>query len=622
MTQELKEVVRCVIHPGIGIARVGNSPDEYFVGPEVPWNTSHPGTNSRDAQHRIKRQAARFRIYALNREGKIVQELNASRADIQWTVHLANKKAAWYEFHLALNIPEAQGPPPLECRRRNAAYSGHDREKLVIDPGPRSISGRNKGPHLFDTGTFLGVPVPLGELRTDPDGNLLVLGGFGHSGTPVANNPAIALANNDGWYDDISDGTVTAKVVFRGRVLDVTSAWVIVAPPNYAPGINGMVTLYDVAYNAFLESNPDAVPRRVSFREHIHPIFQRLCDLQWVNRGFYLEFGWRSPGHLLDPSVLAKLADNSPHSNFLRFSVFKRFRNPDYLAMDESALPPIYGDGMNIPPLSPRQYLTVTKAQYAWLESWARGDFLSDWSPNGADTQLELADLPLEEQPRALDRAALENCLGGPFHPGYEAGWPMRVESIYSGLCRLKVGEPNRPSDFGEVLLPSTALAPDGPLCCSSPGDITRWMSVPWQADVAGCRFGFRRNADPPLPSPYLPTFWPARIPNHVLTRAAFRKIVGDALSERERIAAFEQRENWLRHLDANPRNPAKAISQSITLWSQFGLVVREDGPAAAPSLPRAIHAEAGSELDTRDGQQATPKANLEINPGAFQSPG
>jgi hypothetical protein len=31
----------------------------------------------------------------------------ARRIDITWTAHLANKKAAWYQFQIALDIPEA-----------------------------------------------------------------------------------------------------------------------------------------------------------------------------------------------------------------------------------------------------------------------------------------------------------------------------------------------------------------------------------------------------------------------------------------------------------------------------------------------------------------------------------
>jgi hypothetical protein len=36
-------VVKAAIYPSIGIARVGNSPEEYFIGPEVP----HPATRRR-----------------------------------------------------------------------------------------------------------------------------------------------------------------------------------------------------------------------------------------------------------------------------------------------------------------------------------------------------------------------------------------------------------------------------------------------------------------------------------------------------------------------------------------------------------------------------------------------
>ena len=39
----VNEIVRYVIHPGIGIARVGNSPDEYFIGSR----SSGPGPTTR-----------------------------------------------------------------------------------------------------------------------------------------------------------------------------------------------------------------------------------------------------------------------------------------------------------------------------------------------------------------------------------------------------------------------------------------------------------------------------------------------------------------------------------------------------------------------------------------------
>ena len=75
----LDSVVEARIHPSIGIARVGNS-DEFFVGPEVPHATAPPHGGYRDAEGRLKRQAARFRIYGFDSGGNVVAELTASNA--------------------------------------------------------------------------------------------------------------------------------------------------------------------------------------------------------------------------------------------------------------------------------------------------------------------------------------------------------------------------------------------------------------------------------------------------------------------------------------------------------------------------------------------------------------
>ncbi len=174
------EITSCVIHPGIGIARVGNSCTEYFIGPEVPWASPVPTGGYKDASGAVKRQAARFRIYGLNSAGEVVKEITAEDAQITWRVHVANSKAAWYHFNTALDIPEAQPTP-----RRNPAYAGPQRAKLIVDPGAREITGCGQSA-AFDTGTFLEIAVPLGEIRTDDEGRLLVLGGFGGSIHSVA----------------------------------------------------------------------------------------------------------------------------------------------------------------------------------------------------------------------------------------------------------------------------------------------------------------------------------------------------------------------------------------------------------------------------------------------------
>jgi hypothetical protein len=154
------------IHPAIGITRVGNSP-EFFIGPELLGERPEPTGGFKDAQCRVKRQAARFRIFA-HHDDNTVEEITDAEADITWTVHLVNKKAAY---------PERGNSEPAS--------------DLTIDPGARSTNGPNQQ-QLFDTGVirFSGQPVttvPLGEMRSDTENRLLVLGGAGMSASPGGN---------------------------------------------------------------------------------------------------------------------------------------------------------------------------------------------------------------------------------------------------------------------------------------------------------------------------------------------------------------------------------------------------------------------------------------------------
>jgi hypothetical protein len=245
------------IHPAIGIARVGNSKD-CFVGPE-PGGAPPP--KYRDRSGKLLRQAVRFRVFRCERTPKgalkSATELTADQAQISWTVHLVNGKGAAEEFP-----PVATRRAIAEPRLRNAGHSG--RGELVIDPGPRTVSA-SQPRAVFDKGTFLGTPVPLGELRREADGRLLVLGGFGASGSVSPDGRPVPInnfANNDNWYDDMSDGTVGATItlVGGGAAIEAVPARVIVAPPDFAPGLANLITLYDVALQAAVERGWRQVP--------------------------------------------------------------------------------------------------------------------------------------------------------------------------------------------------------------------------------------------------------------------------------------------------------------------------------------------------------------------------
>ena len=393
---DLSQIERIVIHPAIGIARVGNSPDEWFLGPETPGPHPIPAGGFKDDQGRLKRQAARFRLYGLDKNGQVVAEVTADDADIRWTVHLANTKAAWYNFDIALDIPQAKGlpaaplqaaPPPTASLRRNQPIT--DRDSLRIDPGRRSVSGANANADgtdsdaRFDNGKFIGTDVPLGELRTDDAGHLLVFGGQGTLRPRHSQHDRRNLRNNDLWHDDTSDGPVEATVSIAGRDIPVTGAWVVVAPPNYAPGIQSVVTMYDVLFEVATALEPERRPERPSFTRMIYPLFERLVQNQWVNAGFFRDFGWGSPSDFLAPATLRMLADPSDTQAMLRQQVFERFRDPSYTSMEYGTLPPYYGDGVDLPATNPRQWMAVLPLQYQWLTQWAEGDFEADWPVEG-----------------------------------------------------------------------------------------------------------------------------------------------------------------------------------------------------------------------------------------------
>jgi hypothetical protein len=584
-----KSVVRASIHPAIGVARIGNS-DEYFIGPEVPYPTPPPPGGYRDASGKLKRQAALFRIYGYDAQGQVTGELTCADAEIEWTVHVANKKGAWYDFDAALDLPEAKD---LKSARRNAFVQGAEREQLVIDPGPRSVAGPNHKSLPFDNGQFLGQEVYLGEIRTDSAGRLEFLGGKGVSGSPLQGFTLVTFANNPGWHDDTSDGPVMATVEIGGVSIPVDPAWVITAPPNYSPDLVTPQTMYDVITNT-LSGAMIEVPAKPSFTHNVLPLLRQFNDAQWVNFGFAVQFGWQGPNDFLRPEILTKLAaapvssTDDPYAE-LRRQIFYSFRNPTSTTFEPLAWPPLYGDAFgsyDTPPV-PGDGFAVTPTLYKYLQQWMEGDFAADYEPN-AKTPGSIDDVPLGEQPATLDLAALHFCMGGPFHPGCEMTWPMRHSSMYRSPYRLRQNAGGvTKSDYGEFLMQATINASDGPLSVSGPGDVTKWMAVPWQTDTASCRAGY---PDTEFPSdPFIPTFWPSRVPNNVLTEAEYAIVTNPETTPEARMAAFNKRPFWLRSLRMNAPY-IEQITKMITHFGDLGLMLKRE--TAVEGIPPVVYVE------------------------------
>ncbi|WP_328876350.1 LodA/GoxA family CTQ-dependent oxidase [Streptomyces sp. NBC_00287] len=526
----LDNVARCEIHPTIGIARVGNSPDGFFIGPETPGLPSSPSGGFKDADGRIKRQAARFRVYAYDRAGTVLGELTSAEAQIVWTAELANAKAEWFKFAGRFHESTA------DSDRRNHHIDPADpaaRARLVIRPGPRSVTGSSQDgtDARFDTGTFLDTPVPLGELRTDEAGRLLVLGGFGTSASVQPANPLRHYANNDGWHDDVSDGPVSATVRLGpdGRQVPVTSAWCVVAPPDHAAVVPSLVTLYDVVLEVARTSGGLPTPPEVSFTRDIYPLLARPVLFAWVNKRAR-EMHGDPRRNFLTPSRLARLSSNAPDDATARQIVFKRLRKPglvdDTSQANAGFMPVLSGDDGDAEPNKPRTWLSLLPGQYARMQRWAAGDFLADWT--GVPAPLPFEALAPADQPHALVRAALETASGGGFFPGIEMTYIADRQSTWAAPFRLR-----------EDLVA---------------GDVTKYMALPWQADFYMC----------------MDHWWPASRPDEVLPEPAHDGLVQDAAA-----GVFQE---WDRGV-GDGENAEKGMNEMVEKWSTLGFIVARTVP-------------------------------------------
>jgi hypothetical protein len=329
-----------------------------------------------------------------------------------------------------------------------------------------------------------------------------------------------------------------------------------------------------------------AAPSRPSFSRDILPIFRRLAGLQWVNAGFAAGFGWEGAVDLISRSAIARLGDPGAAYQDLRRGVANAFRRFDVDSWSPKPWPWLYGDAMNIPPpQTPRQNAALSDLQLAMLAQWAAGQFEADHDP-AAEPVRDVDTVPLNEGGDLLTQAALEFCLADAFHPGCEMTWPARAATLYMAPFRIA----HAPADWiapelGATLTSDSVTIPDGPLYGQQAGGLTRWMAVPWQTDTASCRGGYDKSYDP-----YLPTFWPARVPNEVLTCEDYAIVMDAQRPLAERKAALARRASWIDPLGTS--SYTDQINNMVAHFDHLGVVEARDGPSDTDDFPQEIEVE------------------------------
>jgi hypothetical protein len=603
------------IHPAIGIARLGDaarsdaSKDFYFVGPEIPELPANVDPQSgaqgefKTPDGQVKAQAARFYIfeYEKGNDGKFhsigeVRTNDTTRTvKITWTVHLANRKANFCAFHGQTGAEDqplfsSYGTPQKPTVRNKDLQTSAERRKwLELDPGAQRVNGgdavtaahfaidRDLKKRKPSGETKLNIRT-LGELRSDADGRLVVIGGMGRSDfDPGLGVEAIGnFANNDGWFDDVSDGPVEAELTIDGARQEVAGAWVLVGPPDFVPPIRSYRTMYDTlidmivremdipadddlfagplahiaAMNDDWKRNKTIKDFKPSFTRDIAPILGAIPKMERVHQH---QMGPRARYHgsISALNFLALGGPGSLQSN--RDAVFERVRDPN--TFDGAARPPIEPSQMPsslgdyYEPANGRggetdpAYLhSVSKLQYALLRAWQRGNFDEDWKPGPASAPAIT--------PEGLDLAALENISGGAFYPGMEASWLFAKKDVWEKPFRLA-----RNRKVGTIPVPGEGRRD----VIVEAGAFTQQMALPWQADFLACTA--ETVSDPSVEGRQRRVaWWPMTRPDEVFPV--------DHPKDRRPWARVPAPQTTLGY------RRMRSVKEMIDLWSTLGFVV------------------------------------------------
>jgi L-Lysine epsilon oxidase N-terminal/L-lysine epsilon oxidase C-terminal domain len=498
----------------------------------------------RDKDGNVKRQAPRFRIYAyaagvsgkyptsagtLVTLGSIIDGKKV--VDIIWTVHLANKKLANYSIRN--KDQKAHGMGAYEkgqnlLELRNDGYKGtKDRSdpirlrELIIDPGPRAIKASAGTltvvafdavtPAAYGNSSGAITPVPsypksfpsdfnnlyqplgpltsLGELRVDDKGGLIVAGGYAKTAAVskdgiTPQDPMNRPAENGLWYDDASDGPVNAVIFFDDKTTAaVQAAWCTTCDPGHAPQIRNIVSTWDDVYDVWVREF-DLLPAlysggqfqasyKPSFPDDIQPVFHSAMLQRWASNLPSMAI----KGHDMIGAI--KPTDD-PTSKIPNLKAL--LRNPNADRNDPNS------DFWIGPPLMPlsmgdadRSFLSVSQTQYFLLSQWHAKAYL----PGGG---------PALGPGERLDRVTLENCTGGRYVPGIELSWLVRDRNLYIQDWQTRDCGPFR---INQAPLDYDKAAKDKPFLsfgyiplqnyAVEPGDISKFMAVPWISDWNSC---------------------------------------------------------------------------------------------------------------------------------------
>jgi hypothetical protein len=552
------------IHPAINIARIGSS-DEIYVAPETPSGEvigpnglmgglpTRLDTESdfiteadfRDGGGEVKRQAARFRIFAYpdvsntayprgdGTEITLGSSIDGKTVtDILWTVHLANKKLNNYAigeggldaYSNVANVSVRNGnypalpPQPVSPGSADSPklLAQTDRlQQLVIDPGPRAISAARGGgnPVAFDMKTTASYfarasttptdipdypksfPATWHKDRVEPLGPINSLGDM----RVEAKTGRLIVAGGFGHTVGIvSDGTPPPLTdpTENGLWFDDTSCGPVNATLVFSDG-----SIQPVFGAWVVTGDPGYAPQTrnvISAWDDVYDLWVRSLGLRpslysggQFNSGYTVSFA-ADVQPTFHAAMLQRWNTNLPKAGVAGHAMIgaikptddPKIKIPDITRLIRNP----NGSSEEIQTGLPLMPLSLGDIGKSFLVvSPTQYFFLTQWHAGKFDDHK-----PKLGPGERLDYAALANCLGGRYSPGIEVSFTVRDVHLYRqdysqcGPFRVNAAA----LDYSKVDPKRPFLGVgyipkrDAP---AEPGDVSKFMSVPWHTDYNSC---------------------------------------------------------------------------------------------------------------------------------------
>jgi L-lysine 6-oxidase len=220
------------------------------------------------------------------------------------------------------------------------------------------------------------------------------------------------------------------------------------------------------------------------------------------------------------------------------------------------------------------KFLSLNDTQAFFMRQWAKGRFSisEDFEP-----------YPVH----AMDMGSVGNCVGLPMCPGIEVTWSVQNPFIYAGP--FKIADEKGKDGYNQTGLNPSRDECEGGGC--QPGDLTKRMACPWQADFFQCTVQYinftvpemNKKSKQPIPPTYYAYWWPPQSPWDVL--------VGDMTAEEQHFTQFNvpmgQQMNYARGINS--------FVQMVEHWSALAFIRNRN--AGTVGYPYFTETERNNEL-------------------------